>query len=300
MPEHPSLVIAFADVCGSTGLFERYGDVEARRLCARLLDGLAAETVATGGRVIKTIGDEVMCAWETARPALDAARAMHRFVQQDAALVPYQLAIRVGVHAGPALVERSDDGEDVFGDAVNVAARAAAAANAHQTLTTGDTLRTLSADAQPPNRFLERTPVRGRQQPVELFEILLHDAATAELTQMHGMPHAPRRAVLRMEYAGRTIELDETRPSLSFGRGDDNDIVIQDQLVSRNHVRLLYRKGRFVVSDSSTNGTGISTDDGRRLFLHRDEITLYGSGRILPGRRAEDAPGCVIRYRLDP
>ena len=59
MSEH--LTILFADVSGSTKLFETRGNLEARRLVAGVLNALAEVTQQHGGRVIKTIGDKIMC-----------------------------------------------------------------------------------------------------------------------------------------------------------------------------------------------------------------------------------------------
>ena len=61
MTESHALTILFADVSGSTKLFETRGDVEARRLVAAILGALSEVCARHGGRVIKTIGDEIMC-----------------------------------------------------------------------------------------------------------------------------------------------------------------------------------------------------------------------------------------------
>jgi adenylate cyclase len=298
--EHTELAIAFADLCGSTRLFERLGDVEARRVCSLALDRLAEITRGTGGRVIKTIGDEAMCAWPVVDDAFEATSLMPRTIARDAALVPYGMSLRVGLHAGPVIME----GGDVFGDAVNVAARMAAAAKADQILTTGDTLARLSPGASGGlnNRFLERTTVRGRRQPIEIFEILWQNTADIELTVMPGMTHTvsePRHAQLSIEHEGRVLTVSPERPSVTFGRSDGNDVVVIHELVSRNHAGISLRKGKFVLSDSSTNGTGVITDDGRRLYLHREEVTLYGSGLLALGSRDTGAGQPAVRYHIE-
>jgi adenylate cyclase len=295
------LAIAFADLCGSTALFERFGDVEARRVCALALDRLAEIAVGTGGRVVKTIGDEIMCAWTDVGEAIEGVSIMPRRIREDPVLVPYHLSIRVGVHAGPVLVEHGD----VFGDAVNVAARMAGAAKADQILTTGDTLGKLdpAASRAVKNRFLERARVRGRHQPLEIFEILWQEGSDIELTMMPGasrdLPQTVQHGMI-LEHEGRSASVSADHPTISFGRSDDNDFVIRDQLVSRNHARVDFRKGRFVLSDSSTNGTGVVTDDGRQFFLHRDEATLYGSGNLILGSRRPGENAKLVRFYVDP
>jgi adenylate cyclase len=66
MSEVKPMSILFADVSGSTRLFEERGDVEARRIIAAVLAALTTITATHGGRVIKTIGDEVMCVFPSA------------------------------------------------------------------------------------------------------------------------------------------------------------------------------------------------------------------------------------------
>src|SRR5690606_6059905 len=124
MSQSQPLTILFADVSGSTRLFEQRGDVEARRLIANVLDALTEVASRHGGKVIKTIGDEIMCTFPGAMQGVLAACDMQRRLAHDPEFVKDNLAIRVGLHHGDALVE---DG-DVYGDAVNTAARMASLA----------------------------------------------------------------------------------------------------------------------------------------------------------------------------
>ena len=133
--------ILFADVSGSTRLFEVKGDVEARRLIARVLDALSAICRENGGRVIKTIGDEIMCTFPGALNGVLAACDMQRRMGRDPEFVRDSLAVRIGLHHGDALEEQ--DG-DVYGDAVNTAARMASLAKREQGLADFDDLITLA------------------------------------------------------------------------------------------------------------------------------------------------------------
>src|SRR5690606_22891422 len=133
------LAILFADICGSTKLYDTLGDAKARDTVARGIAVMTDATTRNRGRVIKTIGDEVMSTFKTAAGATEAAAEMQddmKAVMVDG--VP--IFIRVGYHFGPALIE----GADVFGDAVNVAARMAGQAKAAQILTTAGTVKHLS------------------------------------------------------------------------------------------------------------------------------------------------------------
>ena len=113
--------VLFADVSGSTKLYETAGDAIAHAAIEKCVNLMREKTVAAKGRVIKTIGDEVMSAFPTADNAADAAIEMQSAIIELPPVGNTQMGIRIGFNHGP-IVER--DG-DVFGDAVNLAARLA-------------------------------------------------------------------------------------------------------------------------------------------------------------------------------
>ena len=101
------LAIVFADVVGSTQLYEQLGDDQARDMVARCLEIMREATENEGGNVIKTMGDEVMSTFEHADPAMNAARRMQETISSDAALAHDggHVAIRIGCHFGPVVEE---------------------------------------------------------------------------------------------------------------------------------------------------------------------------------------------------
>ena len=117
--EHRTVV--FADVSGSTRLFEGLGDELARGIIQHVLYRCASLVVRYQGQVVKTIGDEVMATFPGADVALQAAIEMQRWAQHDRKMCEQALGLRVGLHHGHVLAEDSD----VFGSTVNTAARIA-------------------------------------------------------------------------------------------------------------------------------------------------------------------------------
>ena len=135
-----NLAIMFADVSGSTTLYEKLGDRAALAAVESVLEILKRTVAANHGRVVKTIGDEVMAVFETADAAFQAAVDMQTKTDELPAISGVKLGIRIGFHAGPAIEERND----VFGDAVNTAARMAGLAKSGQIITSGPTVDSLS------------------------------------------------------------------------------------------------------------------------------------------------------------
>jgi predicted component of type VI protein secretion system len=56
-------------------------------------------------------------------------------------------------------------------------------------------------------------------------------------------------------------------------------------MASRMHVKIEYRRGKFVLTDLSTNGTYVMTSQGKKNFIHRDELILEGAGVIGVGKQ---------------
>src|SRR5271170_5137233 len=91
--------VMFADVSGSTRLYESLGDREALRLVGACLVAMRAATEHCGGRVVKTIGDELMCAFPDAAGAAMAAAEMQAAIGEQHA----PLTIRIGFDCGPVI-----------------------------------------------------------------------------------------------------------------------------------------------------------------------------------------------------
>lgn len=287
--------LLFADICGSTGLFEKYGDVRARQIESRVLDLLAARTTTHHGAVIKTIGDEIMSCFPAAASGVQAACDMQEGIKNDPVLVDLNIAIRIGLHHGPVLAEKND----VFGDAVNVAARMVALAKADQIITTRETVGCLPPDLQQMTRGLGRSWVRGKQDEMEIVEVIWYESTS--LTQMSDVEtqkilRNKLYARLLLVYRGQDIELMPSAQPFNIGRGPRNDLVIDRELVSRSHAIIESRQGKFILADHSTNGTYLMLENGSRFFVRREEITLHDQGIICLGQAAFDENPDIIRY----
>ncbi len=275
--------IVFADVSGSTRLFELRGDVEARRIIASVLGALGDVTARHGGRVIKTIGDEVMCTFPAALQGVLAACDMQKRVAHDPEFVRDNVAIRIGLHHGEAL----DEAGDVYGDAVNTAARMAALAKREQIVTTAATLKGLTSVGAIRSRSLGRARVAGKLLPIEIVDVIWQED-TSNITTV-------QRAIrlddggdtgirLSLRYRGRVIELTENSEPFTLGRDANNSLVIEAEWVSRNHAMIEFKKGHFVVSDRSTNGTYVKLGEDDEIRLHRDELHLRKAGTVSLGQ----------------
>jgi class 3 adenylate cyclase len=282
------LAILFADLSGSTSLYERLGDREALAAVDSVVELLRSCVAARRGHVVKTIGDEVMAAFSDADAALQAAADMQHRI---AALPPFgetRLAIRIGFHFGSVLEENAD----YFGDGVNTAARMAGLAKGGQIMTTAATAGTLSPDLRQGIRALAALAVKGKQAEVEVCEVLWQGGEN--VTMLAGGRQAPRvETVLRLSHGGRETLLDANRPSIQIGRDPALGIALEDRMASRLHGRIERRGDRFQYVDLSTNGSYLTLEGDAETVVRRDQLTLRGRGRIAFGHSAAD-PGAEI------
>ena len=179
-----TLAILFADISGSTRLYETLGDALARQRVADCLSVLTEAIQQCGGTVIKTIGDEVMSTFPSAEVGVRAACAMQESLAERAALSKTPLTIRVGLHYGPALIEAGD----VFGDVVNLAARIVGLAKANQILTSRQTVDSLPETMRTMTRHVDRAPLKGKQEETDIYEVIWRED---ELTRMEGPSLSP-------------------------------------------------------------------------------------------------------------
>jgi class 3 adenylate cyclase len=286
-----NLAVLFADVSGSTRLYETVGDALALTSIGRCLDLVGATCAGHGGRVVKTIGDEVMAVFPSVDEAAMAAAEMQARISELEPVGGGRLAIRVGFHVGPAI----EVSGDVFGDSVNVAARMTALAKAQQVILSADTAAALSPLIRARTRQIDLLTVKGKQQDIAICE-LIWQSSEADLTALSTRPIRHREARIRLRYGSREIDLGEARSSVTLGRDQQNDVVIADKMASRMHARIERRRDKFVLIDQSSNGTYVRIDGEPEIQVRREEMILRGRGRVSFGHSHNNEEDEVLTF----
>ena len=288
--------IMFADVAGSTRLYEEEGDDKARSMIAHTIKTMAKATLDSGGRVIKTIGDEIMCIFVDANSAVRAAYSIQETVSKDQTFGTV-LSIRIGAHFGSAIIE--SDG-DIFGDAVNIASRMAGIAKAEQIIITEDTVARLSDELKADVREFDRAPIKGKKDPMLVYEVMWQQEDVTRMAIPNlAAPAASQSVKMQVKWRDKSMELDGSSGVIFIGRGEQAHFVVDNKLASRTHVRIEFRRGKFVITDQSTNGTFVKTNDGREVYLRREELPLLGSGSISLGRAVSEGDDELIHYVVE-
>jgi len=295
MTKDLEVVILFADVVGSTQLYDKFGDSKASETVAYCLDVMKDATHQFDGTVIKTIGDEVMSTFPTADDAMAAAAQMQARLSADPGddddHIP--VSIRIGCHWGPVVQEQND----IFGAAVHTANRMTSQAKAKQIVMSGVTVEQMTEEWAAQTRQIDIATVRGRLDEVALFELLWQpDEATSMVPTLELKSKKKNGTRLVLSFRDMKVEVTDKKTHVSMGRGDENDLVVKGNLISRVHARIEKRRGKFILIDQSTNGTFLQTVKGEETFVRRDSTQLVGEGIIGLGRVAKEGTALAIHY----
>jgi class 3 adenylate cyclase len=167
-PSTPATVhtILFTDVEGSTALAQRLGDAKAREIL-REHERITREALAAhGGSEVKTMGDGFMTSFGSATSALECAIAIQRGIEEWNASDGERMSVRIGLNAG----EPIEEDDDLFGTAINEAARICSTAAGGEIL-----VAAVVRDLAKGKNFLFNdrgaTSLRGFEEPVRVYEV---------------------------------------------------------------------------------------------------------------------------------
>ena len=289
----------FADVCDSTGIYEAVGDKSALALINRLFGRLSKKVKESGGAVVKTLGDGMVCQFEIPDAAFRAACDMQAVaVGMPSPSGQKRLEIKIAWNYGPVVTK----GSDVFGDTVNVCARLAALANPNQILTTRETVEALSPGLRLRCRELPPAKLRGRVGQVKVSELMWRseaDVTEVELGDALESRAAGGQWQMKLTYAGANLVVG-AGDTVKLGRDKGNQVVVASSLASRVHARIFGREGNFVIADQSANGTFLLVDgSSREMRLRREEAVMGERGWIGLGKSAGTHGPHMVRYRLE-
>ena len=296
MTEIRDRTVLFADLRGSTALFETLGNAEATALVTNTVS-LAGRAVVDGnGRIVKTLGDGLMAVFDSPRDGIKAAIRMHELLAKSSLRA---LRMQVALARGEVVPVAGD----CFGDAVNVAARLLDHAGDNETLITTEVLVGLTPTLKAQFRSLDLIAVRGRAEPVHVhvLEQPHGDGQHGDMaaTQFGEMVPAVEPDGIRLIWLDLDQVFDIDSMPIVLGRSVQATYCITDGRVSRSHARIDWHAGSFTVTDLSYNGTFVRFgSDGDILSLKRGACTLHGTGSIGLGSPPNDIASPAVRFEV--
>ncbi len=294
--------VLFADLRGSTALFETLGNAEATSVVTHCITALAAPVAEHGGHVVKTLGDGLMAVFDDAPPAVHSAMQMHdvlegivsRGHERGASLGLRALRLQVAMARGEVV----EMGGDCYGDAVNVAARLLDHAGDNETLITAEVLQGLVLDLRARFRSLDHLVLRGRVEPVHVHAMGVRRVSDQAVTQFGDVASVLQPDGLRLTWVDMHRVYANQQMPVVLGRSPQATFCVDDSRVSRSHARVAWHGGSFQLSDLSYNGTYVRFNDGEIVSLRRGSCALHGSGSIGLGGSPTSANSACVSFEV--
>ena len=279
------LIVMFADVSGSAGLFERLGDTEAMYAVERCLKRMNRSIDGYRGRTVQIVGDELLAAFDSAEDACQAAIDMQQRIADLPPVSGLKLTIRIGLHAGMVVEEEGR----LSGEVITNAARIAGIARRDQILGSSSLVAELpQAGAISVRLVPELGSVLQGEESLGLFQVSWPGHEYAGVPSKLGPSSILPVDRLCVRYHGKAFLLDEKTPVLTLGRDLACKLVIEDRKASRQHARIEKRGDDYFLVDTSTNGSFVMLQGRQEVLVRRHELQLEGSGRICFGSSGND------------
>ncbi len=292
-PQTSLRAVLFADVCGSSTLYKLLGNEQAKVKIHNTLTAMILEAEAYQGHLVKTIGDEIMLTFTDADQACLCAQRL----QQQSCLINSKLPVRIGMAYGETLVEHND----VFGDVVNNAAHLTGIARAGQILITDRMYNYTSELIREECHEFDLVTLKGDEE-----RSVIHRLHWDNITQAHNATAvltieevSPTDDVLSitLEYGCHRHQILPQQTPFVLGRDSNRaNLRINHHLASREHCEVVFRRGKFVLIDHSTNGTYVSIPNQEEIYLRREELPLIGEGKISFGQPIDKGEEMTVNF----
>ena len=296
------LTVVFADLTGSTGLFESLGNAKATQAITRLTQWIGKVCTAQNGHVVKYLGDGVLMVFKENASAVEAVVEMQRIHSERIKSWPDALKMRlqIGLARGDVVAQ---DG-DFFGDAVNVASRLSDLSGPEQILGTDTVIDSLPSGNTIRSRCLGAMDIRGRDEACTVYQVewqseLLTEFFTvpASLTASPFSRPTRQMGAINLSWLDVQMSFKSTELPIYIGRVDDANFVVTDPRVSRMHAKITWHGGKFYVEDISSFGTWVRFEGAKDIVpLRRSDCVLLVMGELALGGPFEDFTVPTVRF----
>ncbi len=298
------VTVVFADLTGSTGVFEALGNAKATQAITRLTDWMGKVCVARRGRVVKNLGDGVLMVFSQNSDAVEAVTDLQRLHTERIKTWPDKL--RMHLQVGLARGEVIEQAADYFGDAVNVASRLSDLSGPDQILASEAVINGLPPDTLVRFRSLGAMDIRGRNEACQVYRVewqneVMSDMFTmpAGLTPLPFGKTAPQAGSIALSWLDVAATFASTQLPIHIGRVDEAQFVVNDPRVSRMHAKITWRAGKFYLEDVSSYGTWVRFAGSDAIVaLRRQECVLLVEGEIALGAPFEDFTVPTVSFKF--
>lgn len=296
--------VVFADLTGSTGVFETLGNVKATQAVTRLTQWIGTVCVQCKGQVVKNLGDGVLMVFARNADAITAAIELQR--QHSKRIANWPASLKMGLKIGLAYGDVIEQDGDFFGDAVNLASRLCDLSGPEQIFASLSVIEPLLDLGTPRARCLGALEIRGRAEACVVYRIEWQVDVSSDLMTMPAILAAP--AAQKVIAPAQSIKLSWRHIEASFasrelpiflGRDSACQFAVDDPQVSRRHASITCRSGHFYLQDVSSYGTWLRASDGSAVIaLRRQECMLTPGSDIALGAPFDEMSVAVVRFEV--
>ncbi|MDB5869711.1 MAG: putative adenylate/guanylate cyclase [Polaromonas sp.] len=298
------LTVVFADLTGSTGVFESLGNVKATQAITRLTQWIGAVCESHTGHVVKYMGDGVLILFRESHHAIEAAIELQQVHQNRIRKWPEPLKMRLQM--GMARGDIVEQDSDCYGDAVNVASRLSDLSGPEQILASDAVIRQLPHHSLVRARCLGAMAIRGRTEPCVVHRIEWQDEVLSEVFTMPGSlvsssltRRVARPAFIELSWLDVSGGFTSAELPVFLGRDASAHFVVQDPRVSRKHALIEWRAGKFYLEDVSSYGTWVRFADSTAIMaLRRQECVLLHDGELALGASFDDFTVPMVTFKF--
>jgi adenylate cyclase len=299
------VTVVFADLTGSTGVFESLGNVKAAKAVTRLTQWIGKICALHEGYVVKNLGDGVLMVFPENVDAVNAVVELQRLHRER--IRDWPEALKMSLQIGMASGEIVEQEGDCFGDAVNIASRLSDLSGPEQILATSGVVEQIGKGSDLHTQCMGALEIRGRTEPCIVHRIewqseLKTDFLTVPALFASGAANKGQpiwTPAIELSWLGTHASFNQNQLPLSLGRDSGNGFVVEDPRVSRRHAIIEYRAGKFYLEDTSSYGTWVRFSDSlAAVALRRHECVLMMGGVIALGAPFEDFTVPTVSFRF--
>jgi class 3 adenylate cyclase len=280
--------VLFVDLVGSTALYQSLGNARAAGLVSGLTNWISRQCEASGGRVIRRLGDGVLAAFRPGAAAFECAIALQRHQSEQNAGDPdgVQLQIKIGLARG-AMVE---SGTGWVGDAINLATDLSDRCGPEQILACGASVDQAKLRIFARFRSLGSMHILGKSEPVDVFQIeWTNDSSTGMPTvraalEVQDFSDSSLATGIRLTWSNKKAQFMRDELPIVLGRHEQAHFLVEDPRVSRRHARIYEMDDVLVLEDTSSYGTSVRFASANTvLTLRNQECVLHDDCEIAFG-----------------
>jgi len=255
-----------------------FDDAKAGYPVARRMNRIERVVATYRGRIDQLLNNGLLMSFETADASVLAACEMQHRCAGLPQVAGHRLALRVGIHKGLVRQRAKDEADN----AQEIASRLAVADNG--IVASESVYAALNPELRKLAQVVDYSPVEMAAYKFDWRCEIPSSAYGGESFWPASQDAHHIGPYLLLHQGLKTIELTQSNPVATIGRNPSNDLVTMGIHVSRQHCRIERQADCILLTDTSTNGTCVMTDEGIEFLVKQDSFYLKGKGLLFFGR----------------